>query len=143
MNEHNKLTVAKVKHFHYANKWISNDQIDHKLSNSFWKAQQTTNAQITQILKLKPMQYMGYHMKNLFWPQKFTSPKILTKIHGHTYYMSLCNHNFTKDLQLARHNVATQQLTNLLKLCIHTRHYTFTNACNNVQGVFGHNRSKS
>lgn len=71
----NKLTVAKAKHFHYANKWISNDQINHKSFNSFWKAQQTTNAQITQILKFKSTHYMGDHMKNLFWPRKFLNPK--------------------------------------------------------------------
>jgi hypothetical protein len=32
MKKHNRLTVEKAKQFFYAKKWISDDQIHHKLS---------------------------------------------------------------------------------------------------------------
>ena len=32
-NEHNMIAVRKTKQFQYAQKWISNNQIHHKLSN--------------------------------------------------------------------------------------------------------------
>lgn len=35
--QHNRLTIAKAKQPQCANKWISNDHIYHKVSNSLWK----------------------------------------------------------------------------------------------------------
>jgi hypothetical protein len=40
--------TAMGKHeFTYVNMWVSKEQINHKLSNSFWKARGIHNAQIT------------------------------------------------------------------------------------------------
>ena len=78
--------MAKAKQIFYAKRQIYNDQNHHKLSNLFWKTQQTTNAQITQIFKFRSIEYM----KNLFWPQSFLiliahCAKVITKTHGHIY----------------------------------------------------------
>ena len=58
--------VAKDKHYYYTDKWNFDNQINHKLSNSLWKIQQTTDSQITQILKFILEQYIGNHMEHLF-----------------------------------------------------------------------------
>ena len=75
---------------------------------------------------------MGNHKKNLFWPKKSTNPNctLCQNYDKDTWphLLSTCNHKFLIGLRIARHNVATQQLVQLLKSCTHMRHYTLTNA---------------
>jgi hypothetical protein len=62
IKEHGTREAATTKNkFPNDNKWLSNDQINHKLSNHFWK-----NIQISQTLKFRYAQYMGNHRKNIF-----------------------------------------------------------------------------
>lgn len=46
---------------------------------------------------------------------------------------SLCKHKFLKGLWIARHDVSTQQITNLLESNSHTRHYTLTKVGNKAK----------
>ena len=77
---------------------------------------------------------MKNHRKNIFKPHKFTNPKCTLYQNDDKdtwpHLLSLCNHKFFKALKIARHNIATHQLINLLKSCIHTKHYTLTNIGN-------------
>ena len=70
-NQDSETTKAK---FPYVDKWLSNTQINQKLSNHFWKNEILTDAQITLILKFRYAQYMGNHMKNIFWPLTHHNP---------------------------------------------------------------------
>ena len=47
------LTKENVINFPYAEKWLSKEEICHKLSNQFLKTPQTMDAQITQLLKFR------------------------------------------------------------------------------------------
>ena len=47
------------EHFPYISKWTNDPNIDHELSNSFWKNSQIIKAQIKQLLKFCTRQYMG------------------------------------------------------------------------------------
>ncbi len=71
--ENQEATLAKRK-FPYVDKWLSNEQINQKLSNHFWKNENTLDTQITQILKFRFAQYMGNHRKNIFWPLNYPNP---------------------------------------------------------------------
>jgi hypothetical protein len=57
-----EAAIAKNK-FPYVDKWLSNDQINHKLSNHFWKNEKATDAHISQTLKFRYAQYMGNQRK--------------------------------------------------------------------------------
>ena len=115
-------------------KCLSNEKIHHELSNHFWKTPQTTDAQITQLLKFWFAQYMGNHRKNLIWPHTHPNPNYtlcqMNDIDTWRHLLSLCNIKFLKGLRIARHNAAAHQLTNLLKSNIYTRHLTLINAGN-------------
>ena len=67
IKEHNnrEMAIAQRK-FPYVEKWLTNKQINQKLSNHFWKNKKVTDAQITQTLKFRYAQYMGNHKKNIF-----------------------------------------------------------------------------
>lgn len=54
--------------FTYVDKWLSNTQINQKLTNHFWKKRNVTNAQIIQTLKFRYAEYKGNHRKNIFGP---------------------------------------------------------------------------
>ena len=64
-HKNQELRPAQFK-FTYIDKWTSNEQINHKLSNQFGKNSGTTNAQITHTLKFWYAQYMGNHHENIF-----------------------------------------------------------------------------
>ena len=53
-----EITIAQAKH-PYVDKWVSNDLINHQLSNHFWKDPRTTDTQIKQTLNFQYAQYMG------------------------------------------------------------------------------------
>jgi hypothetical protein len=90
IKEHNNHEIAiALRKFPYVEKWLANEQINHKLSNHFWKNNKISYAQITQTLKFRYAQHMGNHRKNIFWPLKFQIAHYVTKmieIHGPTYY---------------------------------------------------------
>ena len=72
-------------------KWLSNDQINHKPSNHFSKATCIFDAQIMPILKFQYAQYMGNHRKIIFWPSPTQTPTTpyaptMPKTHGPTSY---------------------------------------------------------
>lgn len=54
------------KKFSYVDKWLSNDQINYKLSNHFWEAMGMADTRITQTLKLQYIQYMRTIGKTYF-----------------------------------------------------------------------------
>ena len=59
--------MAFAQHkFPYLEKWLTNKQINQKLSNHFWKNKNVTDTQITQTLKFRYAQYMGNQGKNIF-----------------------------------------------------------------------------
>jgi transposase-like protein len=129
-----ELGLAQSK-FTYIDKWTSNDQINHKLSNQFWKNPRITNAQITQTLKFRYAQYMGNHRKNLFWPNLFPNPKCTLcpqqyhRKHGHTYSLHVQTPH-RKGLCIARHNKGVHQIAHTLQSNKFTRYYTLINAGN-------------
>ncbi len=120
--------------FPYVDKWLSNTQINQKLSNHFWKNKKVTDAQITQTLKFRYAQYMGNHKKNIFWPLKFQNPNC-TLCHRQDrdtwpHLLSMCEHPYLKGLRIARHNQAVHLITQTLRANKHTHFYTLTNAGN-------------
>ena len=91
----NHESEAAKNEFTYTDKWLSNNQINHKFSNHFWKAERVTNVQITQILTFRYAQYMGNHMKNIFWPSHTKIPIAhctITMTH-HTTYQHVKTHS--------------------------------------------------
>ena len=76
-HENQEATLAKRK-LPYIDKRLSNEQINQKLFNHFWKNVNTLDTQITQILKFRFAQYMGNHRKNIFWPLNYPNPKLHT-----------------------------------------------------------------
>jgi hypothetical protein len=72
VKKHNTCEAASTRHkFPYVDKWLSNTQINQKLSNYLWKDESVTDAQLTQTLKFRYAQYMGrgecYHMSGEQW----------------------------------------------------------------------------
>ena len=132
---HDYREVRMAQHKHpYVDKWLSNDQINQKLSNHFWKNNKISDAQITQTLKFRYAQYMGNHRKNIFWPLKFQNPNC-TLCHKNDrdtwpHLLSICEHPYLKGLRIARHNKAIHLITQTLQANKHTSYYTLTNACN-------------
>ena len=64
MKDHeNRETTSARQKFPYVDKWLSNEQINQKLSNHFWKDDKVPGTQITQTLKFRYAQYMGNHRK--------------------------------------------------------------------------------
>ena len=132
---HNYREVRTTQNkYPYVEKWLSNDQINQKLSNHFWKNNKITDAQITQTLKFSYAQYMGNHRKNIFWPLKFQNPNC-TLCHKNDrdtwpHLLSMCEHPYLKGLRIARHNKAVHLITQTLQANKHTRYYTLTNAGN-------------
>ena len=131
--EHETRETTLVKHkFPYVDKWLSNDQINQKLSNHFWKSDKVTDAQITQTLKFKYAQYMGNHRKNIFWPLTHQNPNC-TLCHKNDrdtwpHLLSICEHPYLKGLRIARHNKALHLITQMLQANKNTRFFTLTNA---------------
>ena len=104
----------------YVEKWLSNDQINQKLSN--------------HSLKFQYAQYMGNHRKNIFWPLKFQNPNC-TLCHKNDrdtwpHLLSMCEHPYLKGLKIARHNKAVHLITQTLQTNKYTWYYTLTNASN-------------
>lgn len=119
--------LEKLNNSTMLKKWIFNDQINHQLSNFLWKAQQTTDAQTTQIFRFRFSQHMRNHTNILFWSQSSltgsnpncTLSQSINKDTCPTYCPSAIIY-FLKGLRIVRHNVATQQITKLLKSDTHT-----------------------
>jgi hypothetical protein len=68
------------------------------------------DAQITQTLKSRYAQYMGNHIKNIFWPLKFQNPNC-TLCHKYDrdtwpHLLSISEHPYLKGLRIARYNKA-------------------------------------
>ena len=107
MNQELRLPQSK---FAYINKWTSNDQINHKLSNQFWRDLKTTNAWIAQTSNctLCPNNTIDT------WP----------------HLLSTCSNPHIKGLCIARHNKAIHQIIHKLQSIKHTRYYTLINAGN-------------
>lgn len=59
----NELGLAMAKHI-CIKKWLSNNQINHKLSKHFMKAPSMSDAEITHTLKFCYAEYIGSHMKS-------------------------------------------------------------------------------
>jgi len=112
---------------------LSNDQINHKLSNHFWKNVKITYAQINQTLKFRYAQYMGNHRKkNICWPHTHQSPNC-TLCHKKDrdtwpHLLSLCEHPYLKGLKISKHDKAIYLITQTLQANKNTRFYTLTNA---------------
>ena len=116
----------------YVEKRLSNDQINQKLSNYFWKNIKISDAQITQTLKFRYAHYIGNHRKNIFWPLKFPNPNC-TLCHKNDrdtwpHLLSMCKHPYLKGLRIARQNKAVHLITHTLQANKRTKYYTLTNA---------------
>ena len=113
-------------------KWLNNDQINHKLSNHFWKNEHVTDAQISQTLKFRYAQYMGNHRKHIFWPNTHQNPNCtLCQRHDKDtwpHLLSLCEHPHLKRLKISTHDKAVHLITQTLQANQNTRFYTLTNA---------------
>lgn len=71
-------------------KWITNDQIHHKIFTSHYKSQQTMDMQMIQILIFMSNQYTKKQYDKLIMTPKSLIPIlyyviVMTKIHGHIY----------------------------------------------------------
>ena len=125
------MAFAKNK-FPYVDKWLSNDQINHKLSNHFWKNEKVTDAQISQTLKFRYAQYTGNHRKNFFWPRTHQNPNC-TLCHKNDrdtwpHLLSMCENPYLKGLRVSRHDKAVHLITQTLQANMNTRFFTLTNA---------------
>ena len=136
---HNKRTqkrefVTTKAKFPYVEKWLSNTQINEKLSNHFWKNEMVTDAQITQTLKFRYAQYMGNHRKIIFGPLTHPNPKCtlchLNDKDTWPYLLSTCEHSYLKGIRIAQHNKAVYLITQTLQANKNTRFFTLTNASN-------------
>ena len=80
-------------------KWLSNEEVHHKLSKYFWKTPQITDAKITQLLKFQFAQYTCNHRKDLFQPHTHTNPNCtlcqMNNIDTWSHLLSLCNNIFS------------------------------------------------
>ena len=130
-HETRETTSAKRKS-PYVDKWLSNEQINQKLSNHFWKDDKIPDTQITQTLKFRYAQYMGNHRKNIFWPLKYQNPNCtLCRTNDRDtwpHLLSTCKHPYLKGLRIARHNKATHLVVQTLQANKNTRYFTLTNA---------------
>ena len=110
-DENREATSSKQK-FPYVDKWLSNEQINQKLSNHFWKNDKVPDTQITQNLKFRYAQYMGNHRKNIFWPLKYQNPNCTlcrpNERDTWPHLLSTCKHPYLESLRIARHNKASQ-----------------------------------
>jgi hypothetical protein len=126
-----ETTLAKQKS-PYVAKWLSNEEINQKLSNHFWKNDKVPDTQITQTLKFRYAQYMGNHRKNIFWPLKYQNPNCtLCRTNDRDTWPHLlytCEHPYLKGLRIARHNKAAHLIAQTLQANKNTRFFTLTNA---------------
>jgi hypothetical protein len=132
--EHNnRETSAAINKFPYIDKWLSNTQINQKLSNHFWYNDTIPDTQITQTLKFRYTQYMGNHRKNIFWPLTHQNPNctLCRRNERDTWphLLSTCEHPYLKGLRIARHNKAVHLITQTLQANKNTRFLTMANAC--------------
>lgn len=108
----------------YIDNWTSNNQINHKLSNQFWKHPKITDVRITQILKFQYAQYMGNHRKNFLWPNIYPNPNCTlctnNAIDTWPHLLSTCSNQHLKGLRIARHNKALHQVAHTLQSNKHT-----------------------
>jgi hypothetical protein len=89
---------------------VNNDEIDLEECNEFWKNRQTSDSQISQVLKFKTGQYMGNAHKYTFYPTLF--PNINYKL-CHTqsidtwlHLLLACPDPNIHKFQIKRHNNA-------------------------------------
>ena len=117
-HENREIALAKQK-FPHVDKWLSNDQINQKLSNHFWKGDKVPDTQVTQTLKFRYAQYMGHHKKNIFWPLKYQNPNCtLCRTDDRDtwpHLLSTYEHPYLKRLRIARHNKAVHLITHTLQ----------------------------
>lgn len=90
---HNKIEPTLVQSkFSYVDKRVSNDLINHKLSNHFWKPSSIYGTQIIQTLELWYTQYMGNHRNHISWllihpnPNCIFCPNIVTDTCPQIYF---------------------------------------------------------
>ena len=85
-------------------------------------------------LKFRYAQYMGNHVKNIFWPLIYQNPNCTlchkNDIDTWPHLLSTCEHPYLKGLRIARHNKAVHLITQTLQANKRTRYYTLTNANN-------------
>ena len=126
-----EAAIAKNK-FPHIDKWLSSDQINHKLSNHFWKNEKVIHAQISQTLKFRYARYMGNHRKTIFWPSVHQNPNCtLCHINNRDswpHLLALCEHPFLKGLRISKHDKAVHLITQTLQANKYTRFFTLTNA---------------
>ena len=128
------VKLSQPKENSHVNKWLSNKQINQKLSNHLWKNNHMPYTQIAQTLKVIYTQYMGNHRKNIFWPLKYQNPNCTLCQNNDRdtwpHLLSTCEHPYLKGLQITRHNKAIHLITQTLQANKHTRFFTLTNAGN-------------
>ena len=131
--EHETCEKTFAKHkIPYVDKWLSNDQINQKISNHFWKNDKATDAQISQTSKFRYAQYMGNHRKIIFWPLTHRNPNC-TLCHRNNndtwpHLLSLRKNSYLKGLRIARHDKAVLLITQTLQANKNTHFFTLTNA---------------
>lgn len=72
----------------YMKTWLSNEKISYKLSNFFWKALGISDAQATETLRLRYVQYTGNYVKDIFSHSPTPIPTSKLKIQILTYMYS-------------------------------------------------------
>ena len=105
--EHRKRETNMAKHkFEYVDKWLSNEHINHKLSNTFWKHSVSQPHIIPKHSNLTmPNIIWAFTIKNILWPNTHTNSNytlcpIMTKTPSLTYsllYMSEPTYQRTKN----------------------------------------------
>jgi len=115
---------------HY--KWLSNDQINQKLLNHFWKNENVTDAQNSQTLNFKYTQYMGDHRKHVFWPltHQNLNCTLCHKNDGDTWphLLSSWENPYLRGLRIARHDKAVHLITHTLQANKNIKFFRLANA---------------
>jgi hypothetical protein len=115
----NRETISSKRKFRYVVKWLSNEHINQKLFNHFWKDDKIPDTQITQTLKFRYAQHMGNHRKNIFGPLKYQNPNCtLCRTNDRDtwpHLLSTCEHPYLKGLRIARHNKAAHLIAHTLQ----------------------------
>ena len=93
-----------------------------------------TDARSTQTLKFRYAQYIGNHMKTIFWPLAHENPNCtlchLNDKDTWPHLLSTCKHPYLKGLTIARHIKAVHLITQTLQANKNTQFFTLTNVGN-------------
>ena len=113
------------------NKWINDNNLDNKLSNTLWTYPTIIDAQITQLLKFHYSQYMGNAQKHIFKSEQYpyVNFSLYRLIEPNTWRHILlcCVKPHIHKLCINRHNKAIQHIRKFLISNTKSKYFTLMN----------------